>query len=308
MLEIFIVCLFVAGLNWIVKKGASAKIEQSKTVSQNVKIRRSYRNVKIAILLGFTLYVICAFIFSFDYMLYRSSRPGFYLYMRQVMLVSSMIMGTYATMSLPISDYTIGKFRKKKSKDFVLFLRGFSHDNYTPAMLESVIEQSIQKSNKAEKKDVQSFPFSEKDFCKAIKQYLPIYAVGIPKELETPQGAKRIYLNNETWQDDISMLITEAKYIFVLVNPSDNCIWEIRQCDKLAKQKTVYLIDNEDDFLLLTKKMQDDIPNVLKFIRVSKHNMIYAPKDYRRVCTYQNDYNGFKIALKKCFEEIQSKE
>ena len=36
--------------------------------------------------------------------------------------------------------------------------------------------------------------------------------------------------------------------------------------------------------------------------------MIYTLKDYRRVRTYQNDYNGFQNVLKTYFEEIKNSE
>lgn len=306
MLEVFLVCLFVGGLNWLIRKIMLHYIGKTDKASKSVRLRNIYRLIRIIVLVFFTILMCFELYYIFANVLPLLSG---YIAVRQLVLIICLIGTTYATMALPISGLTISDFLKK-NKEYALFLRGFSHDSYDPQnVLDKVDKLNAAKDlRKPSKKNVMMLPFSERDFCKALKKHIPVYSIGMTKELESPEGSKRIYLDDETWKQDVLMLINKAKYIFVLVNPSDSCIWEIRQCDSFAKNKTMYIIDDEDNFSLLTKKMQDDIPNVLKFTSVSKYNMIYTLKDYRRVRTYQNDYNGFQNVLKTYFEEIKNSE
>lgn len=128
-----------------------------------------------------------------------------------------------------------------KDKHFVLYLRGFSRDNY------SETTEDLQKTDKSDS-------FSEGRFIHLLKQYLPVYAVGMTKELEAPHGANRVYLNDSDWEQEVETLMNRATIIVILLNESDSCIWEIRQARKY-KDKIVYICDNQDKLVNVRQKL-----------------------------------------------------
>ncbi len=84
-------------------------------------------------------------------------------------------------------------------RPFALYLRGFKEDNYAG-------EAELANSNP-------SNYFSEYHFTLFLKTKIPVYAVGMTKAPDSPYGAKRIYLEDETWQEDVIDLLEKAKDI-----------------------------------------------------------------------------------------------
>lgn len=128
-----------------------------------------------------------------------------------------------------------------KDKHFALYLRGFSRDDY------SETTEHLQKTSKSES-------FSEGRFIHLLKQYIPVYAVGMTKELEGPHGASRVYLNDSEWEQEVEALMSKATLIVILLNESDSCIWEIQQARKY-KDKIVYICDNQDKLVKVRQKL-----------------------------------------------------
>lgn len=148
-------------------------------------------------------------------------------------------------------------------------------------------------------------PFNELRFSKAFKKHThePIYAVGMTKELTSPMGTKRIYLDDNKWQDNVSSLIEKSDYIFVLVNPSDSCIWEIIQCKENYLNKTYFFIHDDEDLKKLHKKMGDDLPTCLKNCieegKADRHIVVFGQNT---VIKYKNTRKGFDILFKELFD------
>jgi len=128
-----------------------------------------------------------------------------------------------------------------KDKHFVLYLRGFCRDNYNETT------KDLQKTSKSES-------FSEGRFIYLLKQYIPVYAVGMTKELEAPHGAIRVYLNDSNWEQEVESLMSKATLIVILLNDSDSCIWEIIHA-KPYREKTVYICDNQDKIVNIRQKL-----------------------------------------------------
>lgn len=130
-----------------------------------------------------------------------------------------------------------------RDKHFALYLRGFSRDNY------SETTEDLQKTDKSDS-------FSEGRFIHLLRQYLPVYAVGMTKELEAPHGANRVYLNDSDWEQEVEALMCRATIIIILLNESDSCIWEIRQARKY-KDKIVYICDSHDKLVKVRQKLNE---------------------------------------------------
>ena len=214
----------------------------------------------------------------------------------------------YAAMSLPISSMTISDIPQK---DFAIFLRGFSNDSYEPSMIEKIDrfynrfnpnKWLFNRRKKQDEKDVNKNPFCELDFYNAIHQFIPVYSIGMTKELDCPEGTRRIYLSDDTWQKDVSYLIDIAKYVFILVNPSDSCIWEITQCRDKAIDKTLFFIDNDESLRELQKKMGDNIPRCIKWVS-GKHSYAYSLGEKCYHYVYRNDDYGFSNSFRVYIED-----
>jgi hypothetical protein len=173
----------------------------------------------------------------------------------------------------------------KKERKFVLYLGGFITDNYSPSMEKTADAVTYAAPWKTEigpdDKDMQpnKLTLNEKGLAKAWKKYYHTYAVGHPKELESPQGTKRVYLDNDSWQDDVKTLMKLAKYILVCVHLNENYIWEIRQCNTLFSEKTIYYVDDITNLAIVRKILGKDLPACLKSEEID-HNHMMAFQNY----------------------------
>lgn len=130
-------------------------------------------------------------------------------------------------------------------KDYILFLRGFEQDDYTPKAQINEWERSFRN-------------FSEFHFTSTLKQSINVYAVGMTKEVEAPTGADRVYLSDKDWKQDVLDLMVNARLIVVLVDDRESCIWEIeRSIDML--NKTLFIVDDAEKYSNILMSMGDKI-------------------------------------------------
>ena len=174
-----------------------------------------------------------------------------------------------------------------KSGKYVLYLRGFSYDDY------STISQL--KSNKTDN-------FSEYQFVNILGLYMPVFAVGMTKELYAPHGAKRVYLSDGQWENEVKILIENATIIVILINDSDNCIWEIEQSYNLSK--TIYIIDNISKLHQIRAYFNKSHKYPFPIIKES-HNILYKLDccDDFIISEYENSFNSYKRVIKKIMWE-----
>ena len=112
---------------------------------------------------------------------------------------------------------------------FVLYLRGFRHDSYA-------------KDSYSEVRTYKAL-FSEQILCEYLN--IPMYAVGMNKELWQPKGAMRVYIDDDNWMDEVKNLMGKSLMNVILVNDRSSCIWEIEQsCSQL--NKTIFVVDDVD--------------------------------------------------------------
>lgn len=146
-----------------------------------------------------------------------------------------------------ISTTDLESFNYNKAK-YALFLRGFDNDDYN-----KIDELENPRKEKYEH-------LSEYWFFKLLskRHKLPIVSVGMTKELDSPLGTKRIYLDDKEWKSGVQTLMQNADKIIILVNNRDSCIWEIAQ-SKDVLHKTVFIIDNEDKYIAAKEIVKDII-------------------------------------------------
>lgn len=306
MVKVFILIIATFIVNWIVKKILLLCVSYCKTPKWSVRFRDLYMIIRRFIIGVYTLSLLY-FIYPVILNLFDNFHNALFTFSLLVSIIALASL-PYAAMSLPISSMTISDIPKK---DFALFLRGFSNDSYEPSMIEK-IDRFYNKFNpnrlllnrkkKQKEIDVNEKPFCELDFYSAIQQFIPVYSIGMTKELDCPEGTKRIYLSDETWQKDVSHLIDIAKYVFILVNPSDSCIWEITQCRNKAIDKTVFFMDNDESLRELQEKMGENIPRCIKWVS-GKHSFAYSLGEKCYHYGYRNDDYGFSNSFRVYLED-----
>lgn len=328
MLEFLVLCGLAILANWIVKKVMTKKITMSQTAKQSVRLRKTYRALRLTIKILFAVFAFVEFIFLMIFLFDNNSEllVGIvYLIVPPYFLLA---MYVFSSMSLPVSGMTIDDI---KEKEFALYLRGFSSDDYfSNHKLDAIYETggNYHRFGRRKKEEESEYieieladswgiknkitvekSFTEYSFCSAFRDYckMPVYSVGMTKELMSPEGSKRIYLDDATWQSDVAELIKRAKYVFVLVNPSDSCIWEIFQCQEHAMEKSYFFVHNESDLKELCEKLDDKTPKCLLDLKeksdVTKHVITCMNNGENKIIRYVNTKKGFKdlfgLILKK---------
>lgn len=138
-----------------------------------------------------------------------------------------------------VSEYSNERFSFITKDDFInkyshyaLYLRGFFTDDRTVKSIEQK----------------EYIKFSEYQLVKALeKEFDAFGTIGMTKELNSPHGAMRIYLDDETWSEDVYLLMEKSEKVFILMNDSNSCIWEIRNATPFI-DKTVFIIDDLEKY------------------------------------------------------------
>ena len=128
----------------------------------------------------------------------------------------------------------------EKNKVFALYLRGFENDDY---------------SSKLGLSRIKNMQFSEYLFTKILSKHCVCAAIGMTKELDAPLGAKRIYVDDETWKDDVIELMEKSQQIYILINNRPSCIWEIETAVKYI-EKVILIIDDPIKYVLVQEAVK----------------------------------------------------
>ena len=177
---------------------------------------------------------------------------------------------------------------------YCLFLRGFEQDDYghDPVVSEKTYDS-----------------FSEYEFTSLVMQNTPICAVGMTKEVNSPRGATRVYLNDDSWQNDVLELMEKSQAIYILINDRKSCIWEIEQSFKMLG-KTVYIIDDIQKYENVRQQLAHiiSLPKTSNLQKSDKNIfvMTYLNEDFD-IKSYKNNIEGYSLALGTESKEIKKK-
>lgn len=295
MLYLVLSLAAIFGLKVLFAKNMS----RTNTAKKSVNIRIGYSVVRfvlriVIIIIGIILWAI---------LLVHGNQVSNYMTILILCSGGGLLLNLLSSLSLPMNFMTMKKFMSKE-RNFILYLRGFITDNYTPSMVKIADTVSNAKPwntnfDSYEKEiNPNQLTLNEKSLAKAWKRYYQTYSVGLPEELESPEGTKRIYLDNDSWMSDARTLMELAKYILVSVHPNDNCIWEIRQCNTVFSDKTIYYVDDIINLNIVKEKMGEELPTCLKSEEiVHNHMMVYLKGGQTIVKAYSNTEIGLKNAV-----------
>ncbi len=158
----------------------------------------------------------------------------------------------YANLMGNVSTYDRQSFLSK-TPSFFLYLRGFNRDSYES---EDRLKKKTDNGRTLPK-------FSEYFFCKLLSRKGPVCAIGMTKEMEAPIGAVRVYVDDSTWMKDVQEMMEKAQGIFILVNDSPSCIWEIEQGLEML-DKTVFIVDDIEKYETTRSVVSRSFPYSLK--------------------------------------------
>lgn len=108
-------------------------------------------------------------------------------------------------------------------KPYALYLRGFDRDGVSKSFSEETIVNDL------------------------LKRKIYTFAVGLPEEVDAPEGAFRVYVNNSTWQRDVLLLMKCASGLLVRVRNTESCVWELEQALTML-DKIHIIVDNLDEY------------------------------------------------------------
>lgn len=294
---LYLVLAFVAIFG--IKVLFSTNLKRTNSAKKSVIIRRVYSVFRfilrvVVIVIGVYLWVI---------LLINATDVNKYIGIAILCGGGGLLLHLLSSLSLPMNFMTMEKFMSK-DRDFVLYLRGFITDNYTPSMEKTAdtvsnAEPWKTKIDSGEKEiNPNQLSLNEKALAKAWKRYYRTYSVGRPEELESPEGTKRIYLDNDSWMEDVKTLMQLSKHILVSVHPNDNCIWEIRQCNTHFSEKTIYYVDDITNLGIIREKLGEELPACLKSEEIDQNHMMVYQKDGQVVVkAYSNTDNGLANAV-----------
>ena len=170
-------------------------------------------------------------------------------------------------------------------KDYVLYLRGFETDDYSSET------KQLKKSRKRNSR------FSEYYFTRVLQTKETVCAVGMTKEVEAPIGAQRVYLDDDTWQEDVLDLMRAAKEIYILVDDRPSCIWEIAQSLSML-DKTIFLVDEREKYDKVRQLGSEhgiEFPEIPHSAETQSHDFVAIRfKDGNAECrSYDKSLNGY---------------
>ena len=282
MLEIIIVFTFYAFLQKIVDIPFIRIIRKSNTAEEAIKHRKQLKTMRAVLFAVFLVgYVICGLALNNErwkiapLSTLRDCFMWFFL-----MFFYLYIMRRYAVFRGNISIFGKDDYLNKHNR-FALFLREFENDMYFKR--KRISEQKKQ------------LRFSEYWFMYVLQKRIHACAIGMTKEYDSPYGAQRIYVNDESWKEDVSELMGKADVIYVLVNDRPSCIWEIAQT-KHIQDKTVYIVDDIEKYnnvknLVGTELCLPDIPK--EMLICDKHFYITCYNREFLVRPYENTVEGY---------------
>ncbi len=213
------------------------KIKTATDSETAIKYRESLlRNRKIAFI-SFVAFLVLITLNDIDEAIYAMETD---IYLSTIIILSDILSivilylylrssNKYMQIKGRVSTFTASEFCNTNER-FVLFLRSFERDTY--------------KENECGKWD-----FSEEILAKIVEKGMGIHmcAVGMTKEGDSPFGGIRVYVNDETWEDEVYKLMCKAEKVIILVSDKKSCLWEIKMTKDIY-HKCLFIVDNLEKY------------------------------------------------------------
>lgn len=150
-----------------------------------------------------------------------------------------------ALIFLALFSYFYASYRRlnKRKKDtynkddisgpFVLYLRSFLDDKRTSRFV------SVFNDNRTE----------EEIMVDVFSDIAPVYAIGDPKDKRMPNGASRIYVEDEHWKSVVKDLAQKAVMVVLRLGKTDSFWWEVEMVlDEVPIENIVFVVPTSKTF------------------------------------------------------------
>jgi hypothetical protein len=243
MLTIALAFALLGGIIWLLDLPFKRKIKNSNSVEESLKARRRLKRFRRF----WSLFLIAVFSIVVIVIELNADVSAKTIGRDVGMIIAFAIgMGGWTRLRGNVQANSRDEYLAQHKDGYALYLRAFESDYYS--------------------KNPKDYSF-EGNLVKAVESYRDICAIGMTKELDAPYGATRVYVSDESWQQDVKMLMQYAEEIFILMNDRQSCIWEITQStDMLCK--TCFIIDNESRYEKIKNELSDiHFPGIDQLIR-----------------------------------------
>lgn len=213
-------------------KRARKLINRAPNAERATQVRRRLLRIRTI-----TLYLMFGF-FVAGYLIFLIIEPEYAL--RGILIFAVVAVVIYVQVAYERSkrrlygniSYITAEEYLKHDEDFYLYLRGFNSD--MPFNSSAPVPKSR---------------FDESLMAEALEYGLgaKMCALGMTKEIDCPEGAERLYVNDDDWQEHVLELMRRAQQIIILVNNRQSCLWEIEQAEAM-KDKIVFVVDDRDNY------------------------------------------------------------
>lgn len=172
----------------------------------------------------------------------------------------------------------------EKSQPYSVFLRGFISDE-----IERRADRVIRYPKSA---------FSELRYVKQVEVLSGhvVYAVGNPKELDSPYGARRIYLDDSSWKEDVLSLMDSAYEIHIRLCNTPSCIWELRQAFHMLDKLSI-IVDDFTAYDSIRRELGDyfNLPDLDSDIGWSFYKLSHSQNSGWIVNRYITSRTGYQL-------------
>ena len=304
MLEVIIVFAIYAWLQKIViDKPIEKKIKESSCIEETISLRMKLKQRrKVFLILYISMFVVFSVVIDIVLVGGVANASDLIRCILRTLGLGGLIMiryfvtnKGYRKLSGNISTFTKDQFLES-TPEFALFLRGFEDDNYS------------KEKDLAETNDIDTF--SEYKFINLLETRIPTCAIGMTKEVDSPYGAKRVYVDDSSWQSDVVELMAKTEKIYILVNDRDSCIWEIEQTANI-QNKTIYIVNDIEKYNGVRKVLENkvDLPIIPSDLyEQGKHFFVTKENGIKRIDVFENNREGYAKILDLDIESILNKE
>ena len=240
---VFLASVFLIGYKVVFKlydRKSKKRINDAKNTQYSSEIRKRILNRRKS---SAIVYFSFIFIFLIIAIVFSGKLQVFINSLIIIVVLATTIIFDYRKTDIygNISSQTPAEFLAD-SKEFYLYLRGFDVD---------IPYGEKTKNNQS---------FNESMFVEVVDYALgtTCCALGMTKEVDSPIGATRVYVNDDDWQNSVLELMKKANRIFILINDRKSCLWEIEQSIELLN-KTVFIVDDYEKYNAVRNRFIDKI-------------------------------------------------
>lgn len=115
---------------------------------------------------------------------------------------------------------------------FILYLRSFVDDNKTKNRISLLGTES-----------------EEEAIVQVMSDIAPVYAIGDPRDEYMPNGASRIYVDDDHWKEAVQVLSKKAIVVVLRLGETDSFWWEVKMTlDNKLLEKLLFIVPTTDSF------------------------------------------------------------